>query len=122
MDRFIVLLNGTGDVCISWDPEQDVELLTFIQNKIDAGYIFFVTDRKFFNIVKRKKAIGHINEIGTDRKVYLDDEAAETLAKENKINISKIEANQIETISKARTAQEVVSAGAAVAIRPAKGG
>lgn len=122
MDRFIVLLNGTGDVCISWEPDQDVELLTFIQKKIDSGYIFFVTDRKFFNLVKRKKAIGNINEIGTDRKVYLDDESAELLAKENKISISKIETTEIKTISKAKTAQEVVSAGAAVAIRPARGG
>ncbi|MCK9529506.1 MAG: hypothetical protein M0R77_02920 [Gammaproteobacteria bacterium] len=122
MEKFIVLLNNTGDVCISWDKDQDLELLTYIQKKIDAGYIFFVTDRTFFNLVKRKKAIKSVNEIGKDRKVYLDDADAEQLAADNKITISKIETDQVNTISKAKTAQDVVSAGAAVAVRPAKGG
>lgn len=122
MEKFIVLLNNTGDVCISWTPEQDVELLTYIQKKIDAGYIFFVTDRSFFKLVKRKKVIKSVNDIGEDRKVYLDDADAEKLAADNKVTITKVEADRVDTISKATTAQQVVSAGAAVAVRPARGG
>lgn len=122
-EKFIVLLNHTGDVCISWDESQDLELLTFIQKKIDAGYIFFVTDRKFFNLVKRKKAVTHVNDIGAERKVYLDDADAEKLAQENKVFISQIQpTDDVKTIAKAKTAQEVVSAGSAVAVRPARGG
>ena len=122
MEKFIVLLNNTGDVCISWTPDQDVELLTYIQKKIDAGYIFFVTDRAFFKLVKRKKVIKSVNDIGEDRKVYLDDADAEKLAADNKVTITKVEADRVDTISKATTAQQVVSAGAAVAVRPARGG
>lgn len=122
MDRFLVLLNNTGDVCISWTPEQDLELMTYIQKKIDAGYIFFVTDRSFFNLVKRKKAIKSVNDIGSERKVYLDDADAEQLAKDNKVTLTKIEVDNVNTIQKAKTAQEVVNSGAAVAIRPARGG
>lgn len=121
-DKFIVLLNNTGDVCISWTEDQDVELLTYIQKKIDAGFIFFVTDRSFFKLVKRKKVIKSVNDIGEDRKVYLDDADAEQLAADNKVTITKVEADQVDTIRKAKTAQEVVASGAAVAVRPARGG
>ena len=122
MDRFLVLLNNTGDVCISWTEEQDLELLTYIQKKIDAGYIFFITDRSFFNLVKRKKAIKSVNDIGSKRKVYLDDADAEQLAKDNKVTLTKIEADKVDAIRRAKTAQEVVTSGASVAIRPARGG
>lgn len=122
MDRFLVLLNNTGDVCISWTEEQDLELLTYIQKKIDAGYIFFITDRSFFNLVKRKKAIKSVNDIGSERKVYLDDADAEQLAKDNKVTLTKIEADKVDAIRRAKTAQEVVTSGASVAIRPARGG
>lgn len=122
MDRFLVLLNNTGDVCISWTEEQDLELLTYIQKKIDAGYIFFITDRSFFNLVKRKKAIKSVNDIGSERKVYLDDADAEQLAKDNKVTLTKIEADKVDAIRRAKTAQEVITSGASVAIRPARGG
>lgn len=122
-ERFLVLLNNIGDVCISWEPDQDVELLTYIQKKIDAGYIFFVLDRSFFNLVKRKKAIKNVNEIGTDRKVYLDDADAEELAKNSKIKINGlVSTQQVNTVRKATTAQEVVNSRSAIAVRPARGG
>lgn len=122
MQKFIVLLNHTGDVCISWDEDQDTTLRTYIQKKIDQGYIFFITERKFFNLVQKKTAIKSVNQIGVDRKVYLDDSDAEELANEKKISISHIQTSQVDTIKKATSAQEVVTSGAAVAVRPARGG
>lgn len=122
MEKFIVLLNHTGDVCISWDEDQDTTLRTYIQKKIDQGYIFFITERKFFNLVQKKTAIKSVNQIGNERKVYLDDADAEELANEKKISISHIQTSQVDTIKKATTAQEVVTSGAAVAVRPARGG
>jgi hypothetical protein len=122
-DRFLVLLNNIGDVCISWEADQDTELLTYIQKKIDAGFIFFILDRSFFSLVKRKKAIKSVNEIGKDRKVYLDDADAEVLANSNKITINGLVNTQtVESVKRAKTAQEVVSSGSAIAVRPARGG
>lgn len=122
-ERFLVLLNNIGDVCISWEADQDIELLTYIQKKIDAGYIFFILDRSFFNLVKRKKVIKSVNEIGAERKVYLDDADAEELAKTNKIKINGLESSaSLETVKKATSAQEVVNSRSAIAVRPARGG
>lgn len=122
-DRHMILLNKTGDVCISWNKESETEMLTYIQKKIDAGYVFFIMDSSFFRMKKRKKYISSVNDIGTNRKVYLDDADAEKLYEEKKISLVKLNGGDLtyDTVAKATTAQEVLNHNT-VATRPLRGG
>lgn len=119
----IILLNRTGDVSVSWDSPDDVEVLTFIQKKIDAGYVFFIIEDRFFKLMKRKKRITDVNEIGKDRTVFLDDDDAEALTKNGKFRVTKSTQKASADIKtrKAKDAKDVAS-HTSFGVRPAYAG
>ncbi len=57
MQHYTILLNRTGDVALSWDTEDDVEVLTYIQKKMNEGYVFFILEKGFFKIRKRMENV-----------------------------------------------------------------
>lgn len=118
----MVLFNGTGDVAITWKEDDDVEILTMIEEKMKQGYIFFIMEEKFFKIRKRKKIIRDANEIGPERKVFLDDKHAEELHRVGKVEVVKLsEPKQTLGGRRAKTKEEVAK-NTTAAFRPVAGG
>ncbi len=121
-DNGMILFNATGDVAITWKDDDDVEVLSMIEDKMKEGYTFFILEDKFFKTMKRKKIIRDANEIGKDRTVYLDDRRAEELVKNGKVEVVKLDKPN-ETLGgrRAKTKEEVASNKTA-AFRPVAGG
>lgn len=118
----MVLLNRTGDVAISWEDPQDVEVLTFIQRKIDEGYVFFIVESSFFSLMKRKKRLTDVNDVPRARTVYLDDAEAERLEGLNKLTVTRTKvAKGAKSTRKATSAREVAE-NRSYGVRPAYAG
>lgn len=120
----VVLLNRTGDVAVTWEDPNDVEVLTFIQKKIDEGYVFFIVEDRFFKLMKRKKRLTDVNDIPSSRTVYLDDAEAARLEMSDKVTVSKVApgtAAKARSVRKAKSAADV-AANRSYAARPVYGG
>lgn len=117
----MILLNRIGDVAVTWEDPNDVEVLTFIQKKIDEGYVFFIIEERFFKMMKRKKRLTDVNDIPSNRTVYLDDAEAERLEGLDKISVSKTKGAKPKASRKAKSADEVAR-NRTVAVRPAYAG
>lgn len=124
--RSITLLNGTGDVTISWTSDKDEQMNHWIQSKLDEGYTFFILPDTFIGRLKqfwKKTPIERIGELNNCRSVYLDDESAEKLFIGGVIGVSKTPSNDnLETTGVAHSASQVIRSVSTCAVRPIQGG
>jgi hypothetical protein len=123
------LLNSTGDITLTWEDGEDAEIKKMIQDKIDAGYCFFILEPRvsFLKALgSKKKTIRNISEIKgrevvmeTDaikggakailgETLKLGDEASENLFKAGRIGIANVPESSYNTVRKAKTANEVM--------------
>lgn len=123
------LLNSTGDITLTWEDGEDAEIKKMIQDKIDAGYCFFILEPRvaFLKALgSKKKTIRNISEIKgrevvmeTDtikggakailgETLKLGDEASENLFKAGRIGIANVPESNYNTVGKAKTATEVM--------------
>lgn len=123
------LLNSTGDITLTWENGEDAEIKKMIQDKIDAGYCFFILEPRvsFLKALgSKKKTIRNISEIKgrevimkTDTNtsgakvllgetLNLGDEASENLFKAGRIGIANVPESSYNTVRKAKTANEVM--------------
>lgn len=123
------LLNSTGDITLTWEDGEDAEIKKMIQDKIDAGYCFFIMEPRvsFLKALgSKRKTIRNIAEI-KGRKVVMEtdtikggakailgetlklgDEASENLFKSGRIGIANVPESSYNTVRKAKTANEVM--------------
>lgn len=122
-DRHMIMLNLTGDVSITWDENQDAVMRTYIQKKMDAGYVFFRLEKRLLG--KKMVKITDINQIGHNRKVWLDDDELQNVIGEGKVKIIKHpDADRSEYVlgvGHIKTAAEVAQS-TSIAVRPIQGG
>jgi hypothetical protein len=123
------LLNSTGDITLTWEDGEDAEIKKMIQDKIDAGYCFFILEPRvsFLKMLgAKKKTIRDISEIkgnevimkteqskGSAKAVLgdtlkLGDIASENLFREGRIGIANVPEDSYNTVRKAKTANEVM--------------
>lgn len=119
---FMTILDRSGDTTVTWSEPDDVEVLTYIQKKMDEGFVFFMERPKVVRAFMKKKKIDSVSEV-KERKLFLADEDAAKLELAGKLKLITIE--QPETpapvVKKAKTAKEV-SRGRSHAVRPMAGG
>jgi hypothetical protein len=124
--RSITLLNGTGDVTISWSEDRDEQMEAWIQKKMDEGYTFFTLPDSFFGRLSKmwqKEPLKTVADVGEGRTVYLDDESAEKLFSDGVVGVSQTPgAGNIDTTGVAHTPREVVRSRSSCAVRPIAGG
>jgi hypothetical protein len=120
-ETFLILLNQTGDVCLSWGQDSEAQMKTYIEEKLAEGYIFFTIDKAFFGLVNRKRRVRSTDDIRGDR-VFLDDAKAEELFRSGAVSLVEGRDFKFDVIKKAKNASEVLSGGAALAMRPLRGG
>lgn len=123
------LLNSTGDITLTWEDGEDAEIKKMIQDKIDAGYCFFILEPRvsFLKALgSKKRTIRNIAEIKgrevvmvTDaikggakailgETLKLGDEASENLFKAGRIGIANVPESNYNTLGKAKNANEVM--------------
>lgn len=107
---FMTLLNETGDTSITWDEPDDVEVLTYIQKKMDEGYVFFIERPVIIRAFMKKRKIDNVSSIKR-RKLIVADEAAAKLELNGKIKRTKLDYGKEDhsPVKRAKTALEVAS-------------
>lgn len=124
------LLNSTGDITLTWEDGEDAEIKKMIQDKIDAGYCFFIMEPRvsFLKALgSKRKTIRNIAEIKgrevvmeTDaikggakailgNTLNLGDEASENLFKAGRIGIANVPQAEYSAGKRAKTAKEVMT-------------
>ncbi|CAH7429198.1 conserved hypothetical protein [Vibrio chagasii] len=123
------MLNGSGDLTLSWSPDEHEAMLEFVQTKLDDGYVFFEVERnkRFFGLIEtsRKRFIKDAKAI-KGREVLMKDvhdrEAAKALS-EGIAAVSKTPTQEeaIQTVKPLRKAEEIVNSNT-VMLAPVFGG
>lgn len=130
----ITWLNYSGDLTVSWDPENEAAMLALIEAKMKERYSFFITKPRFLglfgstsvkaeNIDQVRKAGAVTVEVGvlTGAKPKLHDEALEAVVQSGAAHLVKPEAVRKEFVRRATSAQEVVK-HQTLALKPVVGG
>lgn len=124
----LTLLNSTGDITLTWNNYEDVEIKKMIQSKIDEGYCFFVMEPKvsFLKFLGEKKTtIKDVNEIKS-RKVIMKttsnldhksisesfkfgDKEAEKLFKKGNIGVVNVPETNYNTVRKTKNVTEIMT-------------
>lgn len=134
----ITFLNFSGDVTITWDKENEQEVLNLVESKMKEGYSFFITKTSLFGLfskevqaktIKDVKAAGkatlrtnqarHMAEIA---KAIDDSEVASLLSAKKASLIPAPKRDDSEEYVRASNASEVVRAEKATAVRRVVGG
>lgn len=131
----ITFLNMTGDVTISWDAQNEEAILALVQQKMDAGFSFFILKPRVGGLFGNKKV--ELTQIEQARKagsIVVPDKLADTIIAQ--LGDAELEAQvaagaarvvsrekpaSIATTHRATTPQEVVR-HQSVAVRAVVGG
>lgn len=118
----MTLLDQSGDTTITWSEPDDVDVLTFIQQKIDEGYVFFIEQPRVLRAFMKKKKIDSVSEV-KERKLIVADERAAELELKGKIKLVtlKSETKEPAPVKKAKDAKEVAKSRS-IATKPVRGG
>lgn len=131
----VTFLNFSGDITLTWDKTNEAAMLALVEKKMKEGYTFFILKPRALSAFGTKKVVAtSIDEIKAAGSVSVPD----ALAKKVMLNLgdadvsSVVEAGKasilstvkdasMETLSRAKTAVEVVTRQT-VAVRPLQGG
>lgn len=115
--RIMQVMDQHGHTSFGWDAEDDQWVLPMIRRKIDEGYVFWIVQRRPL----REVQLTSIEDIGENRHVIIRDDSARVLFEQGRIGLAQDDDTEVETIRRARTAEEVV-ANDTVAHRGMRGG
>lgn len=131
----LTFLNNTGDVTITWSPENDEKIKDLVRQKMAAGYVFFTLRKVVIESIKVKRKIGEkgvdtitslvIEDAEFDKLVKeMDDRDLATLLKDSTAQLAKRKGKSKEFTSAgiAKTPEDVVRGKQAIAVRPVVGG
>lgn len=124
----MTLLNGTGDITLTWENNEDAEIKAMIQAKIDSGYCFFIFEPRvsFLKVLgKKRKTIRDVAEIkgrevvmktndntnaGTILKdtFKIGDSGSDKLFKLGKVGIATVPESDYGSVRKTKDANEVM--------------
>ncbi len=125
MKRALTILNETGDVTITWEPENDDKMMEIIERKMKAGIVFFLIEPRMGGIVapdtSKKLKKTKPEEALKHRALSMKDEDFEAMVAEGKAELVQTPAARAVTTRKASTAREVATSES-VGVRPMRGG
>jgi hypothetical protein len=123
----LTLLNSTGDITLTWTDYEDEAIKKMIQDKINAGYCFFVMEPKvsFLKFLGDKKTtIKDVSDIqgkkitmkttsNIDHKAVLEtfkfgDSNAEELFKKGHIGVINVPESNYNTVRKTKNVNEIM--------------
>ena len=131
----ITFLNMTGDITITWDDANGEKIKELVRKKMAEGYTFFTMRKVVIDAIQVKRKVG-IKGIDKLQNLVIDDETFEQmigemddrdLAESLKSGTGRLAkrrgaTNQLDTVKRARDADEVLASRQALAVRPIAGG
>ena len=127
-------LNLSGDITITWDEHNKEAVLEVIRKKMEEGYVFFTTKKYMFGTIERKTAVTK-RDLSKLKSLIIDDETFEEylkhiddpdlarLVKNTDVKLGKREGSKkIESLRRARSAEEVIDSPNNICMRPLQGG
>ena len=119
--RSMVLLNGTGDIEVTWDSNNDDVMRELIDKKMKEGVRFFILKPFPGGFLYRKTAMKTMDDL-KENKVKVGDKDVEKLFEAGKVQVIRNTSGAtLETQGVAKTAAEAASKRT-VGIKPLQGG
>lgn len=103
----MTLLNGTGDVTITWSEENEEKMRSLIERKLKEGYSFFVIE-KILGFIPHKTKVLTMDQVKVGSKILLQDEDAVRLFEEGHIGVEKVESRKFETKHRTEDVDEIL--------------
>jgi hypothetical protein len=116
----MTLLNGSGDVTITWTTENEEHMRGLIEKKLKEGYSFFVVE-KVLGIIPIKKKVTTMDQVKLGSKLLLQDKDAIRLFEEGKINVEKNEDHKLDTKHRTDDVDEILKSDVLAVRRIAAG-
>jgi hypothetical protein len=106
----MTLLNGSGDVTLTWEESSDQAMRDFVARKMAAGFTFFIVEGG------RDVRVKDVAEVGDRKSVVLSDAEAQRLFDEDIVEVAEMESRgEFRTSGRARTPEEAVAHDTVVA-------
>lgn len=104
--RIMNIMNDAGHTSFGWDEADDEWVLPMIRQKMAQGYVFWIVRRNPLREVQLER----VDDVRDVRHVIIRDQAARTLFEQGRIGIvADDDDDHVETVRRARTAEEVAS-------------
>ena len=119
----IKFLNTFGDITIEWEDKDHIAMLTVIQEKLDAGFQFYIVKDRFCGIpgTERKKKLKKISKLSGNKVLIKDKDISKYF---NHITSAKIiddKRESHEMVENSRDPEKIVKS-TSVCTRPATRG
>ena len=135
MENSLTFLNMSGDITITWDDRNADAIKDMVRRKMEQGYTFFTMRKVVIDAIQIKRKVG---KKGVDNltNLVIDDELFETMVQEmddrdlaeslksgtGRLAKRRGSSKELDTIKRAKDADEVIEARQALAVRPIVGG
>ena len=135
MENSLTFLNRSGDITITWDDRNADAIKDMVRRKMEQGYTFFTMRKVVIDAIQIKRKVG---KKGVDNltNLVIDDELFEKMVQEmddrdlaeslksgtGKLAKRRGSSKELDTIKRAKDADEVIEARQALAVRPIAGG
>lgn len=135
MENSLTFLNRSGDITITWDDRNADAIKDMVRRKMEQGYTFFTMRKVVIDAIQIKRKVG---KKGVDNltNLVIDDELFEKMVQEmddrdlaeslksgtGKLAKRRGSSKELDTIKRAKDADEVIEARQALAVRPIVGG
>jgi hypothetical protein len=131
----ITFLNSTGDITVTWEKDKEPEMLALIDQKMKAGYTFFILKPRLGGLLGHKRVVAETiadvkkagsviapDALGKSIVMNLGDaEVSAAVAAGHATVMSAARGASMDTVRRAASAAEVAKSQT-VAIRPITGG
>lgn len=131
----ITYLNMTGDVTLTWDSKHDEKIKALIRKQMEQGVTFFTLRKVVIDAVKIRRKIAKKGVDTIDNLVLTDEQFENLVAGVDDKDLAELltngtaglgkrrgEARKFEVAQRAKTAEEVIKAKQALAVRRVVGG
>jgi hypothetical protein len=118
----MTLLNELGDLTIVWEPQNDAEMESLIQRRMDAGITFFLIEPRMGGIVAPdRKRLKKPADARKHRALSIPDDEVAKFVADGKAEVVPTPAAPVRKSRVSRSAKEV-AAGESIGIRQRSGG
>lgn len=131
----LTFLNLSGDITITWEDRNAEQIKELVRKKMAQGYTFFTMRKVVIDAIQIKRKVGK-KGVDSLTNLVIDDELFEKMVQEmddrdiadtlrsgnGRLAKRRGESRDLDTVRRARDADDVVESGQCLAVRPIAGG
>jgi len=119
-ERGLILLNESGDLEITWEPENDAKMRAIIEKKMKEGVRFFIMKPLIGNFMPVRSKMTNLSQL-KDAHITIRDADIETMFKAGDVSLFRNSGANVETTGVAKTADQVIN-NRTVGVKALQGG